>query len=78
MTVKNLHTNDSAIFDMPEVIDIGLKSASIDKGGRILGIGTTLASFHWEGTIPCLIEELIIAQIGAASMYPPFPQLFHC
>lgn len=46
----------SAIFDSCGVRDIG-RSWSI-YGGWVLGMGTTVASFHWEGNSPCWIEDV--------------------
>lgn len=58
---------DSAILDVPEVTGVGRRSFSIERGGLTLGTGVTLAVFHWLGTRPCLIGELMSAQIGAAN-----------
>jgi hypothetical protein len=42
------------------VSDIGLKSSSIDFGGRYSGIATTFAVFQRLGTITMLTDELKI------------------
>lgn len=48
--------------------DIGRKSDSIEAGGWLFGMGTTLECFHWLGIQHCLNDELTIEQIGAAKM----------
>ena len=45
--------------------EIGLKSSWTDLGGRNFGIGTTFALFQRLGTMPSLIDELNMRQIGS-------------
>ena len=50
---------------MHEVMAMGLMSFSKFIGGLHLGSKVTREIFHWFGTSPCLIEELMMAQRGA-------------
>lgn len=55
----NLLINDSATLAETEVTETGQRSDSKANGRITLGIGTTPATFHQVGTIPCLINEFI-------------------
>jgi hypothetical protein len=46
MLIKKRETIDSATLEIEEVIEIGLRSDSILRGGRDLGMGVTLEIFH--------------------------------
>ena len=67
MTLESIHrpTNDSSILLRVGVSEIGLKSSWIDLGGRNFGIGTTFALFQRLDTMPSLIDELNMWQIGS-------------
>ncbi len=43
-------------------------SVSISRTKEYLGTGETRATFHCDGTMPCLKELLIRAQIGKAKI----------
>ena len=47
-------------------MDIGRISFSTEDAGIHFGTAVILDNFHWSGTMHCLIDEFMIAQIGAA------------
>ena len=57
----------TTIFASDGVIEIGLKSLSIQCAGEHLGMRVTRERFHCGGTTPLLIEQLISEQTGAAN-----------
>jgi len=58
-------TKDSATLLIELVTEIGRMSFSTVAAGKRFGNGVILDSFQLSGTIPCLIDELIIEHIGA-------------
>ena len=71
-SLNHREINFSAILAIEFVIAIGLISFSMVVGGSCLGSGVILEIFQYSGTVPCLMDELIMAQIGSQSIKARF------